>query len=106
MKVLTLADFQQFSSEKMKKNNLFQTPRFFCDIYCFEPGQEQKAHDHHGANKVYYALQGTVRVRVGDEEQDLSAGSAVIARGGQVHGVRNLSGADAVLFVVMAPRPQ
>jgi hypothetical protein len=29
MKVLTLADFQQFSSEKMKKNNLFQTPRFF-----------------------------------------------------------------------------
>lgn len=40
MKVLTLADFKQFSSEKMKKNNLFQTPRFFCDIYCFEPGQE------------------------------------------------------------------
>ena len=39
------------------------------------------------------------------EEQDLAAGSAVIARGGQVHGVRNLTDQNAVLFVVMAPRP-
>lgn len=39
MNMINLSDYQQFSSEKMKKNNLFQTPRFFCDIYCFEPGQ-------------------------------------------------------------------
>ena len=44
MNVLDLLDYQQVSSEKMKKNNMFQTPRFFCDIYCFEPGQEQKGH--------------------------------------------------------------
>jgi len=46
MTVLTLHDFKQFSSDKMKKNNLFQTPRFFCDIYGFEPGQAQKGHVH------------------------------------------------------------
>ena len=40
MKVIHLPDYQQFSSEKMKKNNIFQTPRLFCDVYCFEPGQE------------------------------------------------------------------
>lgn len=106
MELRRIQDCIRFSDSKLQKNVLFDTPHFFCDVYCLKPGQEQKAHDHHGADKVYYALQGTVRVRVGDEEQDLSAGSAVIARGGQVHGVRNLSGADAVLFVVMAPRPQ
>ena len=42
MKVVTLSDYQQFSQEKMKKNNMFQTERFFCDVYCFEPGQEQE----------------------------------------------------------------
>ena len=40
MKVIALSDFQQFSQEKMKKNNLFETSRLFCDIYCFEPGPE------------------------------------------------------------------
>ena len=38
MNVVNISDYQRFSSEKMKKNNMFQTPRFFCDIYCFEPG--------------------------------------------------------------------
>ncbi|MBL8074337.1 MAG: cupin domain-containing protein, partial [Nitrospira sp.] len=46
MKVINLADCQQFTADKMKKNNLFQTERLFCDIYCFEPGQEQKGHVH------------------------------------------------------------
>ena len=46
MKVINLSTFQKFSAEKMKKNNIFQTSRFFCDIYCFEPGQEQIGHVH------------------------------------------------------------
>jgi hypothetical protein len=28
-----------FSADKMKKVNLFDTERMFCDVYCFEPGQ-------------------------------------------------------------------
>ena len=35
MKIVKLADYQTFSLDKMKKNNIFQTPRFFCDVYCF-----------------------------------------------------------------------
>jgi len=29
MTVISLADFQTFSTEKMKKHNLFETSRFF-----------------------------------------------------------------------------
>ena len=57
MKVIALSDFQQFSPEKMKKNSLFESPRFFCDIYCFEPGQEQKGHVHGEQDKVYLDTQ-------------------------------------------------
>jgi mannose-6-phosphate isomerase-like protein (cupin superfamily) len=105
MEIRRIEDCIRFAEAKLSKNVLFDSPHFFCDVYCLRPGQEQKAHDHHGADKVYYALEGTVLVRVGDEEQDLVAGHAVIARSGQVHGVRNVSGENAVLFVVMAPRP-
>jgi mannose-6-phosphate isomerase-like protein (cupin superfamily) len=50
-------------------------------------------------------MSGTGRFTVGDEEQDLSQGRAVIARAGELHGVRNESDHNLVLLVTMAPRP-
>ena len=75
MNVVNLSDYQQFSSEKMKKNNLFQTPRFFCDIYCFEPGQEQKGHIHGEQDKVYLVLEGQGTFQVGSEKQGAWSGA-------------------------------
>jgi mannose-6-phosphate isomerase-like protein (cupin superfamily) len=94
-----------FSEEKMKKNSLFDSPHLFYDAYCLLPGQAQKVHAHEGSDKVYYVLSGTGRFTVGDEEEDLGAGHAVIARAGVPHGVRNLTNENLVLLVTMAPRP-
>ena len=94
-----------FSEEKMKKNSLFDSPRLFYDVYCLLSGQAQKVHAHEGSDKVYYVLRGTGRFTVGGEEEDLGAGSAVIARAGSPHGVRNETEEDLVLLVTMAPRP-
>ncbi len=94
-----------FSEEKMKKNALFESPHLFYDLYCLLPGQSQKVHAHEDSDKVYYVMSGTGRFTVGDEEQDLSQGRAVIARAGELHGVRNESDHNLVLLVTMAPRP-
>ena len=40
-----------------------------------------------------------------EEERDLGAGNAVIARAGDPHGVRNETQDDLVILVTMAPRP-
>lgn len=100
-----VGDEISFSQEKMKKNALFDSRRLFFDAYCLLPGQAQKVHAHEGSDKVYYVLEGTGRFTVGDEEQDLAEGHAVIARAGQPHGVRNESGENLILLVTMAPRP-
>jgi mannose-6-phosphate isomerase-like protein (cupin superfamily) len=94
-----------FSEEKMKKNSLFDSPHLFYDAYCLLPGQAQKIHAHEGSDKVYYVLRGTGRFTVGDEEEDLGEGRAVIARAGAPHGVRNETEVNLVLLVTMAPRP-
>jgi mannose-6-phosphate isomerase-like protein (cupin superfamily) len=94
-----------FSSEKIKKNSLFDSPHLFYDAYCFLPGQSQKIHVHEGSDKVYYVLRGTGRFTVGEEEEDLGAGHAVIARAGVPHGVRNETDENLVLLATMAPRP-
>jgi quercetin dioxygenase-like cupin family protein len=94
-----------FASEKMKKVNLFDTERMFCDIYCFEPGQEQTAHAHKGSDKIYYVLQGLAQIRVNQETQELEAGGIAIAPAGTEHGVRNPGPERLTVLVFMAPKP-
>ncbi len=105
MNVITLRDHEQFSSEKMKKNNLFQTPRFFCDIYCFEPGQEQKGHVHGDQDKVYLVLEGEGTFKVGAQDQVLGPGQGTMAPAGQEHGVRNHTTQQLKVLVFVAPNP-
>lgn len=103
MNVVTLADFHQFSSEKMKKNNVFQTDRFFCDVYCFEPGQEQKGHVHGHQDKIYIVLEGQGTFQVGTEQCVLGAGQGTMASAGEEHGVKNHTGGRLKVLVFVAP---
>jgi len=104
VKVASLAQ-RRFDAAKLQKLNLFETERFFLDVYCLEPGQAQKAHAHAGSDKVYAVLEGSVYARVGSEEQEVRAGDAVLAPAGSEHGIENRSGVRAAVLVLMAPRP-
>ena len=104
MKVAVLSQ-RHFDAANMQKINLFETERFFLDVYCLEPGQAQKAHAHAGSDKVYAVLEGSVHARVGAEEQELRAGEAVLAPAGTEHGIENRSQGRAAVLVLMAPKP-
>ena len=105
METINVPSNIEFSEEKMQKNSLFGSPHLFYDTYCLLPNQAQKIHAHDGSDKIYYVLEGTGRFTVGEEEQDLTQGQAVIARSGEPHGVHNASGENLVLLVTMAPPP-
>ena len=105
MKVISLSDYQQFSSEKMKKNNIFETPRFFCDVYCFEPGQEQKGHVHGDQDKVYLVIEGQGTFQVGNEKRVFGPGQGTMAPAGEPHGVLNHTGTRLKVLVFVAPNP-
>jgi quercetin dioxygenase-like cupin family protein len=98
-------DVRRYDAAKMQKLNLFETERFFCDVYCLEPGQAQKPHAHAGSDKIYAVLEGTVTVEVGDERTTLAVGDAVLAPAGPSHGVTNAGPGRAALLVFMAPKP-
>lgn len=95
----------EFSGEKMRKINLFETKNFFCDIYCMEPGQEQKIHSHSVEDKIYYVLTGRGDFSIDDKIQELSEGNIVFAPAGSEHGVRNSSDQRLTLLVFMSPNP-
>jgi quercetin dioxygenase-like cupin family protein len=95
----------RFSAEKMQKLNLFETRNFFCDVYCLEPGQEQKAHAHADEDKLYYVLNGRGTFQVNEEFAELGEQQIVFAPAGSVHGVKNTSEARLTLLVFMTPNP-
>lgn len=105
MQIAKIENMKEFSSEKMKKTNLFNTDRMFCDLYCLEARQFQKPHAHQGQDKVYYVLEGEGTFQIDDEKQSVQKGSAVLAPAGSVHGVTNHTTEALVLLVFMAPLP-
>lgn len=105
MKVITLSEYQHYTAEKMKKNNIFETARFFCDVYCFEPGQEQKGHVHGEQDKVYLVLEGEGTFKVGPNEHVLGPGQGTMAPAGEEHGVLNHTKTRLRVLVFVAPNP-
>jgi mannose-6-phosphate isomerase-like protein (cupin superfamily) len=105
MQVKDINSEVSFSADKMQKVNLFETERMFSDIYCLEPGQEQKRHSHNGADKIYFVLEGIARFYIGGVEADLGPDQIVLAPADVEHGVRNDSPNRVVLLVFMAPNP-
>src|SRR6266576_531314 len=95
----------RFSDDKMQKIPLFDSEKYFCDLYCLKPGQDQRIHSHAESDKIYLVLRGTGLFHIAGEEKELAAGETVIARPGQDHGVRNSASEDLVLLVFMTPRP-
>ena len=106
MRIVELEPLRSFDPAKMRKNNLFETSRFFCDLYCLEPGQSQAPHTHAGEDKVYVVLEGEGTFLVGDEEASVEAGYAILAESGEVHGVTNDGPDRLVCLVFMAPHPK
>jgi len=105
MEVRTITEAVQFSSEKMQKVNLFESPRMFCDIYGLEPGQKQKIHSHEGNDKIYYVVEGEGSFTIGQETRILRVGEITCAFSDELHGVENTSNKRLICLVFMAPHP-
>lgn len=105
MEIKDVLAVAQFSPDKMQKINLFETRNFFCDVYCLEPGQEQKVHAHKDEDKLYFVLDGRGTFIVDDEAQELGEDQIIFAPAGSNHGVKNTSEAQLKLLVFMTPNP-
>jgi quercetin dioxygenase-like cupin family protein len=101
-RVTTLATF---SPDKMGKSNLVQGDLLFAGLNSFEPGQEHAAHAHPGQDKLYFILEGSGMVQVGEERELLSAGDAAFAPSGVMHSILNPGPERLVVMAVLAPPP-
>ena len=105
MFVKRVSSFAKFTPEKMGKSNVVQGGFLFAGLNSFEPGQEHAPHSHEGQDKLYFILEGSGMVQVGDRTEHLSAGDAAFAPSGIVHSIRNPGPERLVVMAVLAPPP-
>ena len=105
MFVKKVSSLATFSPEKMGKSNLVQGDLLFAGLNSFEAGQEHAPHAHPGQDKLYFILEGSGMVQVGEESELLSAGDVAFAASGVMHSIRNLGPGRLVVMAVLAPPP-
>ena len=102
---IRVRDHAKVATDKMAKIGLAGTERTQLDLYCVAPGQSQSPHRHESEDKIYYVIEGAGRFRVGETEERLEAGEAVVAPAGVDHGLVNDGAALLLVLVVVAPPP-
>ena len=73
-------------------------------LWRLSPGQASTKHRHVTQEELYVVLEGTGRMRVGDELLTLAPLSTVAVAAGTVRQIFNDTGADALWLVMGAPR--
>jgi mannose-6-phosphate isomerase-like protein (cupin superfamily) len=94
-----------YSSQKMGKATIFESPRLLVGLNAFEPGQEHGLHAHAGQDKVYHVLEGEGRFLIADRELEMKAGDLLVAPENVPHGVRNTGSSRLLVLAILAPAP-
>ena len=87
--VFDLHALKAFAPDKRVRRMLFKTDQLWSEIACYEPGQSTVLHSHPREEEAIFVLEGTARMRVGEEELELRAGSMVRFPHAVPHDVRN-----------------
>ena len=104
-KVIRPADHAAYSSSKMGKSTIFESPRLLVGLNAFEPGQQHALHAHAGQDKVYHVLEGEGVFLLEGRELPMTPGDLLVAPEGVPHGVRNTGSMRLLVLAILAPAP-
>jgi mannose-6-phosphate isomerase-like protein (cupin superfamily) len=67
------------------------------------PGRAVTPHHHRQLEEIYYILEGSGRMTVGDEQRDVEAGDAIFVPRGSLHSLANTGNVPIRLLVACGP---
>jgi mannose-6-phosphate isomerase-like protein (cupin superfamily) len=72
-------------------------------FYLASVAGEVPCHYHKLSDEMYYIYKGRGRMRVGGEYRDVGQGDIIIIPKGAVHGLKNTTPGDLVIFFITSP---
>ena len=103
--VIRPSDHAVFSTQKMGKATIFESPRLLVGLNAFEPGQAHALHTHAGQDKVYHVLDGEGLFLLDGHDLPMGPGDLLVAPDGVPHGIRNTGAGRLIVLAILAPAP-
>ncbi len=106
MEKKSLEVLREFSPKGFVRRRVWQSTQLHCNIYCFEPGQQNSLHRHPVADEVVFCWEGEGIIVVGQEHSPIKAGETVLVPVDTPHGYLNTSrDRRMIITVVQCPLP-
>lgn len=106
MEKKSLEALKEFSPRGFVRRRVWQSAQLHCNIYCFEPGQQNSLHRHPVADEVVFCWEGEGMIVVGDGRSSIKAGETVLVPADVPHGYLNTSRDHRMIItVVQCPLP-
>jgi len=103
--IIRPSEHASYSSTKMGKSTIFESPRVLVGLNAFEPGQEHALHAHAGQDKIYQVLEGQGVFLLDGRELAMKAGDLLVAPENVPHGVRNTGWGRLLVLAILAHAP-
>lgn len=95
-----------FSDKGFQRRRVWQTDNLHCNIYCFEPGQQNSLHRHPVSDEVVFCWEGEGVVVVGKESEPIREGETVLVPMNVPHGYINTrQDRRMIINVIQCPLP-
>lgn len=106
MEKKTFNELKKFSPTGFVRQRIWQTNNLHCNIYCFEPGQQNSLHRHPVADEVVFCWEGAGTIVVGSDHAPIAAGDTVLVPANAPHGYINTSSdRPMIITVFQSPLP-
>ena len=101
IEIKNLDDIKEFRSDGFVRKRVWQTENLHCNIYTFEPGQQNKLHHHPVSNEVIFCWEGQGAVVVGDQHIPIKPRDTILVPVATPHGYINTSDKERLIIVVL-----
>lgn len=96
-----LDDVKEFSPRAFMRKRIWETENLHCNIYCFEPEQQNALHRHPVSDEVVLCWEGAGEVIVGEEHAPIRAGETLLVTMNTPHGFINTSAYERMIITVL-----
>lgn len=98
---LNIDDVMEFSGEKRIRKKLRGSENIITELLCYEPGQSTPMHHHPQQDEIFYVVEGTGTITVGEEQGRVVANSLYFVPAQTPHGLT----ADSRLVLLFFKAP-